>query len=168
MKAVDAYLYTLQEGLKDKIVKWLEDTGLRQATLCKRTIQSEPYIYLYHATRPQYVSSIKREGLTLSSFGKRAKKEGDITVGMQPMIYMTNVRTAKPGFGFRWSHKKHGLIHIICKVDTDSSILKWSTACCYYYMKDVPPSDLTFEGTREFEAIERGDKCLVQKDVGEI
>jgi len=175
MKAVDDYLYTLKEDSGDEVVRWLEYYDLRQATLCKRILETESHMFLYHATRPQYVPLIEREGLTLSTFIARAKEEGDIPiVGKQPMLYMTNVRTVKPGFEFRWARNvktadnKFGLIHIICKVKTDPSVLKWSPACCYYYLEDIPSSDLTWEGTREFQIIEKTDHCLVQKEVNEI
>lgn len=178
MRVVDDYLHTLKEDLRDKIVKWLEDIDLRQATLCKRIVETESYIYLYHSTRPQYVPQIKSEGITLSYFTKRAEEEGDIPVGDRPMIILSNIRTtqhqrpATPGFGFGWPRKKldkeHGLVHVICKVKTDPSVLMWSTGCCYYYLEDIPPSELMWEGTREFEAIEGTNNCLVQKHVGEL
>lgn len=156
----------LQENFVSKLKNFLKSIAYAVLPIeysdAKKYRISNKYMYLYHGTRPQYVDSIKKEGLRLDKFDKRAKDESDLTIGANPRIFMTNVlNRSGPGFGpGMLFSKKREVVFVLCKVET--KFLKWEIAC-YVYFKDVPVKDLIWQNERKFIEIEKKNKYLYQK-----
>ena len=160
MKIIDEYLQKIQEGFVQKIKDFLKKMYYNLSPVepieCKEWRLNNNHMYLYHGTRPWYVDSIKKEGLLVSHFKKRAKEEGDITIGSTPSIFMINsINKKDPGFGGLGISKK--VVFVLCKVESKN--LKW-IGYCYVYTKDVPVKDIIWENDKRFKNIENKYKYL--------
>lgn len=160
-KLQDSYLdflkesVLLQESFKDKLKKFLQKLGYfilwMEDPDAKDWRTSNKYMYLFHGTRPQHVDSIKREGLRVDKFKKRAKEESDITLTMKPCIFMSSaIHRKRPQFGL--GTVQYPVVYILCKVETKS--LVWSIAS-YKYFKDIPTKNLIWENEKKFSRIKK-------------
>ncbi len=164
-KILDDYLLHLSESkFSDKLKDFLASAGILIGPVktCKRMMKEDKYIYLYHGTRPEYVNSIKRNGLSTKHFRKRTKDEGDIMFGSKPKLYFGNVYTGKQA-GFGTAFEKKGIKYLIAKLD--SKFLK-SEFGGFVYFKDVPPSDIIWDDDKRFHSIGKESQCLVQYGKG--
>jgi hypothetical protein len=159
---LENYLIYLNEG---KILNWMRDIGLTIKDLyiepgqCKRNRMNNSIIYLFHGTRPHYVSDIKRKGLLVSMANKRSMEDNDVNLsGTQPVIWFSSTYNPNnPEFG--GIDKK--IVMTVVKLET--KYLKNFLGTTYKYYKDVPPKDIIWENEPSFIKIANQSMCLKVK-----
>lgn len=156
---IDNYLNHLNEG---KILNWMKDIGLTIKDLyiepgqCKLNRKNNSIIYLFHGTRPHYVSSIKKSGLLVSMANKRSREDEDINLsGQREVIWFSSIYNPKSA-QFGGNDKK--IIMLIARLE--SKYLKNFMGATYTYSKDVPPQNLIFETDPTFMKIANKSACL--------
>lgn len=165
---LENYLEIIQEEWKDKFLSFLADIGILigPTDKCKEIIKNNRFIYLYHGTRPEYVDSIKKQGLTLNNFKKRTKDEGDILLGGPPRLFFGNVYTGKQaGFGSMFGSQHGKVKYLLAKLNTKYLKLELGG---YTYTKGVPPKDLIWDDDPRFHKIGKQSPCLVQYGKGKV
>jgi len=146
-----------------KLLNWMKAIGLSIKDLyierpqCKNQRNKSSFIFLFHGTRPQYVSDIKRKGLLLDKAGKRTEDEGDFSLtGKQKLIWFSS--TYDPNSHQFGRDKKTEVVMMIAKLET--KYLKNYLGATYTYHKDVPPKNLIWEENSAFQKISQASKCL--------
>jgi len=161
---LENYLDYLSEDFKDKFLNFLADIGIMIGPVgeCKKILAKDKYIYLYHGTRPEYVKSIKKNGLSLKHFKKRTKDEGDVLLGIKPRLFFGNVFTGKQA-GFGSVFDKYGIKYLLAKLDVRYLKIEFGG---FVYTRDVPPKDIIWDDDPKFHNIGKQSKCLIQYGKG--
>jgi len=157
--SLETYLQFLNEG---KLMNWMKDLGLTIKDLyfedsnCKKLRQIQDTMYLFHGTRPQYVSSIKSDGLLISMANRRSREERVINIsGREPVIWLSSTyNKSSPEFG--GADKK--IIMMIVKLET--KFLKNFLGSTYKYYVDIPPKNIIWETNPLFMKIANKSPCL--------
>lgn len=156
---LENYLQFLNEG---KLMNWMKNIGLTVKDIyfedsnCKKSRQNQETIYLFHGTRPHYVSSIKRKGLLTSMANMRSQEDKDINLsGNKPVIWFSSMYNKNtPEFGGR----EKEIIMTVVKLK--SEFLKNFMGTTYIYTTDVPPKDIIWETSPLFMKIANKFPCL--------